>query len=274
MADELTTILSSLAQQPDQSFSLAQIALLIAKDEYAWLNVDTYLKRLQFWGDAIRPHFKGLSLSEKIATLSEWIFNDLTFEGNQKDYYNPSNSYLNDVIEKRTGIPITLSVVMMAIGERAGLYSEGIGLPGHFILRFVDEEEAILVDAFAQGKILTIQDCLKLVENSVGYSPPLSPELVQPTATASIVTRMLNNLRSIYESKGDFIRAVRLLSRMRQLQPADRYLRKSWAICLTQVGQPTEALSALHDYLHEHPEDKAELLPWVKLAEREKSRLN
>jgi regulator of sirC expression with transglutaminase-like and TPR domain len=180
------------------------------------------------------------------------------FRGNQEDYYDPHNSYLNQVLERRLGIPITLSAVMMAIGQRAGLNLVGIGLPGHFIVKASNPPspsgraaagDGVLIDPFNGGRILSLEDCEALVQRATGTPFNLSPLELAPVPTGLIVRRMLNNLKSIYVKQEDWPRSIRVLERLRQVDPDNVPLRRDLGICYLRRHQPGKAIDLLQSYL-------------------------
>src|SRR5580698_7250480 len=134
---DLDAALDQLAADPSAPLDVAELALHLARDEYPDLDIADYLNRLADLADQARPHLRG-DLERRVAGLSQFLFDDLRFRGNVQDYYDPDNSYLNRVLDRRLGLPITLSVVTMAVAVRAGLTVHGVGLPGHFVAKAVD----------------------------------------------------------------------------------------------------------------------------------------
>src|SRR5205823_6240493 len=126
------------------------------------------------------------------------------------------NSYLNEVLDRRTGLPITLSMVAMAIGQRAGLLVAGIGLPGHFVVKATAEGREVLFDPFHGGRQLTPADCETLVQQITGMAFQAGPEQLQPVSPRLLVIRLLTNLKGVYWQQEDFGRAARVLERLRQ----------------------------------------------------------
>ena len=195
---------------PDEQIPLDRAALLIAQAEYPALEVQVYLDRLNGMASEIRPRLSPEERPERlVAELNAYLFGEESFHGNAADYYDPRNSYLNDVLDRRTGIPITLSLLYMELGRRLGLEIEGIGLPGHFIIRCPSERGGILVDPFGQGEVLTIEDCRRRVREMYGQSLEFGPELLRAAGPREIVVRMLSNLKGAYLRRGDLRRALR-----------------------------------------------------------------
>ena len=154
---DLDTVLEQLAHDPTATCDVAELALELARDEYSHLDVAGYLGELEAMAGEARSYVRG-NLEARLKGLCRYLFHEMGFRGNAQDYYDPCNSYLNQVIDRRTGIPITLSVVAMAIGSRAGLHVAGVGLPGHFIAKALDGDREILFDPFHGGRVLAVDD--------------------------------------------------------------------------------------------------------------------
>src|SRR6185369_6933648 len=154
----LDAALELLARNPQAPLDLAEVALGLARDEYADLDVDAYLGQLNAMAHEARRLVRG-PLESQVNGLCRYLFHDMGFRGNVKEYYDPRNSYLNQVLERRTGIPIALSAVVMAVGRRVGLEVEGVGLPGHFVVKIAEGNHEVLVDPFHGGRLLTETDC-------------------------------------------------------------------------------------------------------------------
>src|SRR5262249_54358097 len=159
-------------EDPAAPFDLAEIALLLARDEYPTLDVDGYLAELNAMALEVRRGFRG-GLAGRLDRLCRYLYHDLGFRGNSTDYYDPRNSYFNMVLDRRVGIPITLSAVAIAVGRRAGLNVVGVALPGHFVAKAVAGGQEIFFDPFHGGQRLTVAECGELVEKVTGtrYEP-------------------------------------------------------------------------------------------------------
>src|SRR5580704_17980374 len=154
----LDDALTRLGRDPDADLDLAEVGLLLARDEYPALDVEGHLAELTAMAHEVRAYLRG-PLSARVHGLCRYLFHELGFHGNARDYYDPRNSYLNVVLERRTGIPISLSAVTSAVGRRAGLDVFGVGLPGHFIAKAVGEDSEVLIDAYHGGRVLAPTDC-------------------------------------------------------------------------------------------------------------------
>jgi regulator of sirC expression with transglutaminase-like and TPR domain len=245
---DLNAALHLLAAQPDAPLDVAEVALHLARDEYPHIDVDAYLAELQAMAREAQRYMRG-RLPARVHGLCRYLFHDMGFRGNKKDYYDPLNSYLNQVLERRLGIPIALSAVTMAVGARAGLLIEGIGLPGHFVVKAVDGAEELVFDPFHGGRVLTTTDCENLVRQVTGKEYEVTPQALTRLPLALVVIRMLNNLKAIYLRRTDMPRAIRVLERLRQLSPDDVDLQRDLGVCLVHDGQPGKAIDLLATYL-------------------------
>src|SRR5438105_8295495 len=195
----MSALFAQYVKRAEPDIDLAVAALLIALDAYPALNITRYVLWLDAQGYRARERLDPSSSPSLIVSeLNHLVFDDLGFHANAENYYDPANSYLNDVIDRRTGIPITLSLVYVEIAARAHLCAEGVGLPGHFIVRLRGDEWETLVDPFNRGVELTHQDCEQLLAQVYGKPVPLLPEYLQPVSKRAFLTRMLTNLQTIH----------------------------------------------------------------------------
>jgi len=200
-------------QEPD--IRLAEAVLLYASDYYPQLNLTKYILWLDAQGYRARERFDpGSSQAVAIGGLNDLLFDELGFHGNAEQYYDERNSYLNEVIDRRTGIPITLSLVYIEIGRRAGLDVEGVGLPGHFVVRVRGREWEALVDPFNRGNVLTHEDCEQLMTQVYGRPSPLMPHHLRPVGHRAFLARWLNNLQSLHAHQEDWPRALHAMQAM------------------------------------------------------------
>lgn len=264
-----------LAADPYASLDVAEVALLLAADEYPDLDRDCYLRKLDQLADEIEPLIDG-SLEERTTQLSALLFNDEGFRGNDEDYYDPRNSYLNEVMDRRLGLPISLSVLAMAVGQRCGLRIEGVGLPGHFIAKAVDDSNEILFDPFHGGQLLTPAACRALVEAVTGHAKPLDDLPFESVSLGAIVARMLNNLKGVYLKREEYDKAVRVMERLRIFDPEDLKQRRDLGVALVRAGRPGAAIDHLAAYLAENSlGDDGELVQQVlQVARKEVLRWN
>jgi regulator of sirC expression with transglutaminase-like and TPR domain len=248
----LNAALATLAAQPAAPLDVAELALHLARDEYPELDVEAQLAELNAMAHEARTYVGG-DLRARVAGLCRYLFHEMGFRGNTRDYYDPRNSYFNVVLERRTGIPISLSAVAMAVGARAGLEIVGVGLPGHFVAKARADGQEVLFDPFHGGRLLTLSDCEHLVRQVTQQAFRATPERLSPVPVGSIVQRMLNNLKAVYLRQGDFVRAVRVMERLRQLDAADPVQRRDLGASLLHAGQPGKAIDHLSAYLNAVP---------------------
>ena len=203
--------------------TLAEGALLIAADEYRDLDVDRYLARIADMGEVLRRRLRSdISPTEALIALNRYLFDELGFSGNSADYYDPKNSFLNEVIDRRLGIPITLAVLYIEIGRRIGLRLEGVSFPTHFLVKCVLRDGAVIIDPYARGASLGLDDLqarLQTLASEVELDAALAASLLAAASPNDIFARMLNNLRGIYLQRGEREKALAASSRIIALMP-------------------------------------------------------
>ncbi len=247
-----------LASASADEVSLAEGALLIAAEEYEDLDVDGYLQRIDAMGAALRQRLRGdISTSDALVALNRYVFEELGFSGNADDYYDPRNSYLNDVIERKLGIPITLSVVYIEIGRRIGLPLQGVSFPSHFLVTCALRDGTVVLDPFARGASLGLEDLearLRPIAKDIDLDERMLKTLLAPAAPRDVFARMLRNLRGIHESRGDDLKALASSSRVLTLLPdaADEYRHR--AELYTKLECFRAALSDWRTYLRLGPQ--------------------
>ncbi len=231
-----------------EEIDLARAALLVAAEDDAGCDVALSLEVLDELGAQARARVESDD-GPAVAALNRYLFEDLGFAGDERNYYDPRNSFLNRVVERRVGIPITLSIVYMEVGRRAGLEVEGVGMPGHFIVRArAAGEPPVLVDAFA-GRAVDEDDCQQRLDMIYAGQMPLSPELLRPTPTRDILVRVLNNLKGIYVQGQMHGRALAVVERLLLLAPHAASERRDRGLLLAQLGRLQEAVADLRSYL-------------------------
>jgi len=249
------TRFARVVDQPESSLDLGEAALLIAEDAHAGLDIARYLKRLDELAEPLRDRVRPrTSLWELVQTLNGHLFGELGFRGNVEDYYDPRNSYLNEVLDRRLGIPITLSVLYIEAARRIGLTVVGIGLPGHFIVEARRDTSSILLDPFQGGEALTLEDCERLVQDVYGSSVPFSEELLAPVRKRQILTRMLNNLKKNYLAEDDPGRAWPVVEKMLYLDPDSALDHRDRGLLAYRMNRFAEARSDLRFYLERSPD--------------------
>lgn len=249
----LDQALTQLCRDRQAPLDLAELALHLARDEYPELDVEAYLGELSSMAHEARAYMRG-NLDARVAGLTRYLCHEMGFRGNTQSYYDPANSYLNQVLDRRIGIPLTLSAVAIAVATRAGLDVVGVGLPGHFIAKAIDDGEEVLFDPFHGGRLLTPEQCEILVEQVTGQPFAVTSEALRPLPLGLIAVRWLTNLKGIYLRHGDFPRAIRVIERLRQLSPDDPDQHRDLGYSLARAGQPGLAVVHLQAYLAAIPE--------------------
>jgi regulator of sirC expression with transglutaminase-like and TPR domain len=236
-ADASLRMFAHLAARPEGELDLPRVALLLAEPEYPGLDLSTYLERLDDLGALCRARLSDPRSREagkagvppRVAHLLHLLYDELGFRGNSADYYDPRNSFLNEVIDRRTGIPITLALVLVEVARRAGITAHGVGFPGHFLVRFDDGDHHTLVDPF-DGRVLHERSLAELAERHTGRAQAPSGRALDPASKANTLIRMLNNLRGIYSAKEDRARLRGILERLEVLAPSTELRRQIEAL--------------------------------------------
>jgi regulator of sirC expression with transglutaminase-like and TPR domain len=248
----LDTALSLLAADPTAALDVAELALLVARDEHPHLDVEAELGELAAMAHDLRPRLRG-GLRARVRILAHYLFHEQGFQGNTSDYYDPRNSYLNEVLIHHRGLPISLSILAIGVAARAGLEVVGVGLPGHFVAKAVADDQEVLFDPFHGGAVLDVAGCEALVEKVVGAPFRATPEALAAVPPGYIVLRMLTNLKGSYLQRRDFARAARVIRRLRQLCPGDMSQRRDLGATLLQAGRAGAAIDELEAYLAGEP---------------------
>lgn len=250
MISDARRAFAEIAAQPDESLEMDRASLLIAAEEYPDLLVQKYLERLDQLGQRVSERlYKDAGPHETIARLNQVLFDEEGFKGNKETYYDPRNSYLNEVLDRRLGIPITLSALYMEVGRRIGFALEGVGFPGHFLVKHrIDSRSEIFVDAFSGGQILTKETCQARLNELYDGKLKFRPEFLRTTSRRKMLFRLLNNLKNIYVRRRDMARALAAVERMLLLIPDSSHEVRDRGILLSQLGRPLEALRELVRY--------------------------
>ncbi|MFP6621032.1 MAG: tetratricopeptide repeat protein [Pirellulaceae bacterium] len=243
-------------QKPDPAApDLLQAALLIAVLDEEEIDTQAYVKLIErMANDILAAIKKDAAQADKLAALDKYLFQDNGFHGSRFDYYHRANSYLNRVIDDREGLPITLSVLYMELGRRLGLKIEGVGLPGHFIVRQVNQDgKGQLIDVFNEGKRLTREDAIKLAaEHS---NQPFQDAYLDPVPSRQILIRMLNNLMSLAQQKEDKESMLRYVELLMALDSHSVQYRGMRSILRFETGRKKSAIADLDWFLDHEPEN-------------------
>jgi regulator of sirC expression with transglutaminase-like and TPR domain len=240
---------------------IAPAALAIARVEYPALDPEPYLDRLDVMGQNAADRLRGMSRmsSDAIAALNEYLFEEEGFSGNRDSYEDPRNSFLNEVLDRRTGIPISLSVIYMEVARRAGIDVNGINFPGHFLLRAPGPVmgDDLIIDPFHRGALLSEFDCRQMLRNQVGDDDAYHGSLLTPATRHDIVVRMLVNLKRLYVRMRSFPQARFASTLLLGVDPSAISELRDRGLLAYHLEDFSSALRDLEEYLRLSPNDAA-----------------
>jgi regulator of sirC expression with transglutaminase-like and TPR domain len=260
----------------DHEIDLAEAVLLIAAEEYPHLDINAYIEKLDRFGDLAGERAASAhEIRNVVAALNSTLFGTLGFHGARDSYYDPRNSFLNQVIDRRTGLPITLSVIYIEVARRVNLAVFGVGLPYQFIVQVPTETEEIFIDPFNEGRLLTADDCAQLVREMSHGSEELLPEHLEVVDRKRLLGRVLLNLLGLYKAS-DPRRALAALDRLLLIAPNHAPYLRMRGLLLARVGDSTGAIAQLERYLEASPEagDAEEIREQIKTVRLNQVRLN
>jgi len=246
----------------DEKIDLIRAALVIARTEYPDLDIEAYASRIEQLARRVAALVPDPHAHFALPALNQILFDSTDLRGNREDYYDPRNSFLNDVLDRGLGIPISLSIVYMEVARRVGFSLAGVGLPGHFLLKHYSENgHEILIDCFNRGDILTRQDCQSRLDEIYSGEMTLRPEFLHPISRRQILTRMLNNLKTVYLSTRNFRKALPLADLILVIHPRSAEEIKQRALLRYSMQLHRLAAEDLEDYLGISPDasDAAEI---------------
>ena len=274
--------------------SLAPAALLIARIEYPRLDVGAYLAKLDAMGElarqAVQRRVARTADNSRLACIkavNEYLFEEMHFVGNREKYEDPRNSCLNEVLDRRTGIPITLCVVYMEVARRAGLHIDGVNFPGHFLVRCPEVgsrgSSGLIIDPFHGGALLSEHDCRLLLQRQVGSEVAFSKSLLAPTTRLQILVRMLINLKRIYVHMRSFPQARDVTELLLAMTPSALSELRDRGLLAYHLNDVPGALRDLQTYLKlsslaepdkESREEQEQIWEHVKTLRRRVASLN
>jgi regulator of sirC expression with transglutaminase-like and TPR domain len=238
----------------DEKIDLIRASLVIARTEYPTLDIEEYAGRVESLARRVAAEASDLDRAT-LASLNHVLFQELKLRGNRDDYYDPRNSFLNDVLDRGLGIPITLSILYMEIARRVGFPLSGVGMPGHFLLKHYGHEgQELLIDCFNGGDILSRQDCQSRLDEIYSGEMTLRAEFLHPISRRQILTRMLNNLKTVYLSTRNFRKALPIADLILVIHPRSAEDVKQRALLRHSMGMHGLAAQDLHEYLSLSPE--------------------
>ncbi|HUQ24665.1 MAG TPA: tetratricopeptide repeat protein [Burkholderiales bacterium] len=252
-----------ILSEPEERIDLAHACLMIAQDAYPELQVDRYLGEIERWAIRLRAKLPASGgAEERVVVLNQFLFGDLGFVGNARDYYDPRNSYLNEVIDRKTGIPITMAIVYLEVGRRIGLPLAGVSFPGHFLVRLQLRGRALVLDPFSGGVPVSeaeLRERLRrVVPESVTGNVPVAAlpldEFLEPASNRQILARVLRNLKGIYRETGKPERMLDVLNRMLVVVPDASGELRDRGLVYHKLECYRAALKDLSEYVQREPD--------------------
>jgi len=241
-------------QQPDECIDLAKAALYIAQEEYPELDPEEYLNALDTMAGEAEERLPSRRYPLRIIqSINQYLYNDLGFAGNKKDYHDPRNSFFNEVIDRRVGIPITLSLFYLEVARRIDFPMVGIGMPGHFLIRPDIQEMEIFVDAFNGGEVMFTQDCQERLTQIYQQPVTLQPEFLATVTHQQFLARMLTNLKDVYLRRQELELALGAVERILLLFPSAIVELRDRGLLSYQLGRFSQAANDLETYLVKAP---------------------
>jgi regulator of sirC expression with transglutaminase-like and TPR domain len=259
----------------DPATPIERVAFAIAEDFYPSASYASLCKSLDEFAEPLRAHVSRLSdRRHRALALTSHVYGALGFRGDEEHYYDPQNSFIQRVVERRKGIPITLAIVLMAVGRRVGIEVDGVGFPGHFLAR-IGGEDGYLVDPFARGQMLDVPALERLARRSLGPSATVTAQQLAVVDARAIATRMLTNLDVIYSSRGEHAHAMIVCDRLFALDGRPERVRDRGLHALALRANES-AISDLERYLELAPEasDAARIRAAIGNLQSERSTLN
>jgi regulator of sirC expression with transglutaminase-like and TPR domain len=261
-------------------FNLAEASFMLAQDIYPGIDIAAYLLQLDDIAAAIRKRIAGDAFAEqKVIALNYYLFNEMRFSGNVDDYYDPRNSYLNEVLERRIGIPISLSILYMEVGKRLGLNLKGISFPGHFLVKLAVRRGQLVLDPFIAGEAQSEADLRQRLAQILPSERAEKAQLdqyLEPATSRQIIARVLRNLKNIYMRTGKLEQALAVMQRMLLVMPESAEELRDRGLVYHQLECFRPALSDLQNYLRRKPEapDVAEIHGRIVELKQAAARLN
>lgn len=237
-------------RRPDADLDLARAALLVAKEQYPQLSVEQYLVRLDALAEEVRDRLAGESAPLVVLQeLVETLYGRHGFEGNREAYYDPRNSFLNDVLDRRTGIPLTLGIVFLEVGWRLGLPVQGVNFPHHFLVRFEGASVDLLIDPFDRGRTRFEDEAQELLDRFYGGMVRVRDSFLETATRREMLARLLTNLKGIWLNVRDDRRALSAVERILVVRPEAVEEHRAGGLLLARLGRRREAARHLQAYL-------------------------
>jgi regulator of sirC expression with transglutaminase-like and TPR domain len=258
-------------RRPEADIGLARAALLVACEEYPQLPVDLYLARLDQLAEEVKDRLSDESAPLVVlGELTDTLHRRRKLRGNQDAYHDPRNSFLNDVLDRGVGIPLTLSIVFLEVGWRLGLPLEGVNFPGHFLVRFQGDALNLLIDPFDSGNTRFEDQAQELLDRVYGGGVRIQDAYLQSADRRQMLMRLLGNLKGVYVNVSDYPRALAAVERILLIDPGAAGELRARGVLLAKVGRTAEALDQFEDYLEmkPDPEEAAQIRAMVENLRR------
>ncbi|WP_225766297.1 SirB1 family protein [Stenotrophomonas sp. Marseille-Q4652] len=248
----------ALGARDNDDLPLLASALLIARDEYPDLDPARYDALVQEHADHLRTEVAAIAAWPlKVAAINRHLFDELGYTGDHVEYYDPRNSYLNEVFDRRLGNPISLALVQMEVSRRLGIHLDGISFPGHFLVRMPVEEGVLVMDPFNGGRPLGVDELRERASQHLGGKTPddnVLAHILDPAPHRAILVRMLRNLHAIYAERGEWDRAARSADRVLKLAPEQSDALRDRGLAYARLGHVAGAREDLANYLLRQPQ--------------------
>jgi regulator of sirC expression with transglutaminase-like and TPR domain len=254
---------AELLGREDSRIDLARACLMIAQDAYPELDVERYLGEIERLAHRLRSRLpQPLGAEERVVALNQFLYEELGYSGNTEEYYDPRNSYLNEVIDRKTGIPITLSILYMEVGRRIGLPLEGVSFPGHFLVRLRLRGGVLILDPFAGGAPQSEEDLRERLQRVIPEDAALEvpvaelplDQFLEPATNRQILSRVLRNLKGVYHDADKPELLLGVLNRMLLVSPDASAELRERGLVYQRLECFRAALKDLTDYAEREPD--------------------
>jgi regulator of sirC expression with transglutaminase-like and TPR domain len=246
---QLTRMLAS-----NGPLELLEACFWVAAEEYPDLDVQEGVRRVHLLsGEGARRVHLLKNPFARLDGVQTYLYDELGFRGNEEEYDDPRNSFMNEVLDRKLGIPLTLSILFMEVARAAGFETRGVGLPGHFVIRLEFEGRSLLVDPYHRGRVITREDCVHLVSRTTGRPSLFRREQLEGIDERATLARMLLNLKHLYLKREDHVRALSAVERLLLINPEDPTEIRDRGFLNAQLGRPDEAVADLESYLEAAP---------------------
>jgi regulator of sirC expression with transglutaminase-like and TPR domain len=266
-------IFSGMMKLPDEEINLAHAALLIAQTEYPGLDIPAQLARLDRLAAAVHaePDFAPLA---NVEALNELFFENEKFAGNELEYDDPRNSYLNDVLDRKLAIPITLSLIYLEVARRRGIPLAGVGFPGHFLVKYPTASGELIIDPYHRGAVLSPDDCARLLQAHFGPESKLLPQYFAAATSKQFLARMLNNLKGSYSRRKNYAKVLVMIGLALSIDPHSMQDLRDRGIVYLVMKRYGEARADFKAYLSQSPEDDPEVKEVLQALRQLQAMLN